>query len=144
MVNKVSQEIEDQVLAYNGKLKQDEVAKLLGIALPTIRSICRRNNVKWIWQLRDQYGENNPSYINGMGRSTIERATRNIVIKSGRDLFTCEVCKTVSKDREQDRHHKDRDRSNNSSNNIAVLCQTCHMEEHNRDRDRDENGKFLN
>jgi hypothetical protein len=28
------------------------------------------------------------------------------------------------------RHHKDRDRSNNSPKNIEILCPTCHVLEH--------------
>lgn len=28
------------------------------------------------------------------------------------------------------RHHRDRDRSNNSSENVEILCRWCHQDEH--------------
>jgi hypothetical protein len=143
MVNKVSPEIEQKVLALNGSKTQAEVSKLLNIALPTIRAICERNNVRWKWQVRDQYGEKNSSYINGMGRSTVERLTRRVVINTGRCLHICERCGDYNRFQEQNRHHKDEDRTNNDASNIEVLCVTCHTSEHNLKRKRDFYGRYI-
>lgn len=144
MTTRTSYEVEMQVLALNGTCTQTEVSQKLNLSLPTIRNICKRNNVKWKWHVANQYGENNHQYINGMGRSTIERLTRRVLTEAGRCLYTCERCKTYNKWQEQTRHHKDRDRSNNAALNIEVLCNTCHMIEHQEDRVRDDiTGRFV-
>src|SRR6266404_183393 len=115
----------------NQGLNQTQIAKQLGCTQTNISQIAIRNGIKFDkgGAARNQYGENNPSYKNGMGRSTIERLTRVLVLNSGRCLFTCERCNEFNKLEEQPRHHKDRDRSNNVSENIEVLCQSCHSTE---------------
>lgn len=135
--------IEQQVIALNGACTQGEVAARLNLALPTIRSICRRNGVTWIWQTRNQTGENNHNFQGGIGRSTIERTTRRVVIQSGRSLFVCERCTFKDDQEELPRHHKDRNRSNNEVDNIEVICKSCHMKEHNIDRKRNKRGRFV-
>lgn len=42
----------------------------------------------------------------------------------------CERCASVN---QLQRHHKDRDPTNNDLSNIEVLCQRCHFEEHMSD-----------
>ena len=143
MAYRTSSDIEQEVLSYNGLVTQDYLSTIFNLSLPTIRAIYNRNGVRWEWQRRDQWGENNAQYKNGLGRSTIERLTGRVVVASGRCLYTCERCSDFNKEQEQQRHHKDRDRTNNEAINIEVLCTTCHMKEHNSQRSRDENGRFL-
>lgn len=140
---RTSQEIVDQIIALNGTCTQREVARRFNLSQTAISRICIRLGIKWKWQRRDQFGANNSQYINGLGKSTIERLTRRLVIASGRDLFLCERCNARNPFQEQVRHHKDRNRTNNENNNIEVLCQHCHVTEHNADRERDqETGRF--
>lgn len=43
----------------------------------------------------------------------------------------CEDCGATA---ELEVHHRDRDRSNNDLENLAVLCHDCHMERHREER----------
>lgn len=142
MPARLSFDIERQILDLNGKVSQAEVCHRFGISLPTVRRICQYWEVNWIRHLPDQYGKNNPSFKDGMSKSTIERLTRRVVLSDGRCLLTCEKCGGFNKDKEQDRHHKDRNRSNNNPSNIEILCTPCHVKEHNKERTRSENGQF--
>jgi predicted transcriptional regulator len=124
-------------------LTQTQVAEILGCTQTNISKISRRVGIIFT-NRRDQYGPNNSQYKNGLGRSTIERLTGALVIKSGRSLFICERCGDERKDGfEHDRHHKDRDRTNNTAENIEVVCTSCHMKIHNAMRNRDGNGRFI-
>jgi 5-methylcytosine-specific restriction endonuclease McrA len=143
MPERTPKELEAKVLVMNGKATQAQVATALCISLPTIRAICKRNNVTWQWQVADQRGEKNVNYKNGMGRSTIERATRHAVLSIKKSLHICERCGDVDEWKEQPRHHKDRDRSNNSPSNIEVLCISCHNQEHMAEHERNEAGRFV-
>lgn len=144
MPARISIEIEEKVLALNGTCTQDEVAKQLGISLPTIRHICNRHNVRWKWQLRDQFGEKNHAFVDGLGRSTIERTTRRLILAAERSLYICERCNYTDPFKvELPRHHIDRDRSNNTVENLEVLCQRCHRLEHGKDQIRGEDGRFI-
>lgn len=124
-------------------MKQSEVAKIIGCSQTEISRCCRSFGIDWTKQERDQLGEKNSQFKGGLGRSTIERTTRGVILRDGRDLFKCEGCGRISKDKEHPRHHKDEDRSNNSPDNIEVLCETCHMKEHNSRRKRGPNGQYL-
>lgn len=55
-------------------------------------------------------------------------AYRNVVIAEGR-LEVCERC-GFSNIKVLEVHHKDRDRSNSSTENLEVLCPNCHKAEH--------------
>lgn len=144
MVARVPKEIEDKVLSMNGSHTQDEVAAALGISLPLIRRICKRRGVYWKWQRRNQIGEDNHNFQGGISKSTIRRLTRHILITAGRDLFKCERCGFTVTGADLPRHHKDRDRSNNSPENLEVLCAACHRIEHNKEAVRDpQTGRFL-
>ena len=51
----------------------------------------------------------------------------------GRDNFFCNDCKKdVSKKRMMHIHHIDRNPKNNTLNNLATLCASCHMKRHQR------------
>jgi hypothetical protein len=58
--------------------------------------------------------------------ATIPQKTRNE--KMGKK---CEVCGTAFN---LQFHHKDRNRSNNNKENIAILCLDCHRIEHEREK----------
>lgn len=128
----------------NEGLNQAEIAQRLGFSQAYVSRLSKKGNIDWPIgaAARDQYGSNNPMYKDGTGRSTIERLTRHILINEGRDLFTCERCSYKSAEEELHRHHKDRDRTNNISSNLEVLCTYCHHSEHILDRERDTFGRF--
>jgi ribosomal protein L40E len=133
----------EQIRQYRDQgLTQTQTGKILGMHQTHISLIARRNNI-FFFNRRDQHGENNSMFINGLGRSTIERLTRKIIEENNRSLYICERCN--AKDPfglEQVRHHKDRDRTNNINSNIEVLCRTCHRIEHNSDVKRGSDGRF--
>lgn len=121
---------------------QQQVAEQLGCTQGNIHQIAKRNGIKFS-NLRNQWGENNHNYQEGLARSTIERATRRAVMATSRNPRVCEKCGNYNEQREHPRHHIDRNRSNNSPDNIQVLCMPCHMEEHNGERIRDDYGRFI-
>ncbi len=126
-------------------LTREQAAEILGITKERIRSICVNRNI-YGWPTgaaaRDQSGSANPNFKGGVSRATINRLTKQVLLDDGRDLFTCERCGTT-RNVELPRHHKDRDRSNNSPSNLEVLCVTCHNHEHLHERVRDEGGRFI-
>src|SRR5215475_603665 len=94
-----------------------------------------------IHRVLDQWGDRNTSWKGGRARSTIERLTKRILVEANRDLFLCERCGKRGSSQEWPRHHKDRNRTNNTLENLEVLCHACHNREHNRTRRRT-NGRF--
>ncbi len=72
----------------------------------------------------DVRGPEHPSYVNGIGRYR-EQAFAIY----GR---ACTVCGKTGEGRQIDVHHRDEDRSNNSIDNLAVLCRGCHIRLHRR------------
>lgn len=125
-------------------LTQKEAAKRLGCTPSNISITCRVHGIQWNNQRRDQWGDKNHSYKNGMGRSTIERATRRVVLSIDKSLLICERCGYIDCTRQElPRHHRDRDRTNNDSNNIEVLCWSCHNIEHMNEQIRDSGGRFV-
>lgn len=84
---------------------------------------------------------NTNARVTGLGRTTIRRLTRKIILAADRSLFVCERC-TKKASWEWPRHHKDRNRANNSPENLEVLCNDCHAREHAYDRPRTAKGTF--
>lgn len=123
-------------------LTQKEIGKMFGVTQGAIKNMSRTHGIIWERRNGDQRGEKNHQYKNGQAKSTIERLTRRVVEASGRSLYKCERCGNVNKNQEQHRHHKDRNRANNDSTNLEVLCATCHIKEHNLTRVRDLGGKY--
>ncbi len=68
---------------------------------------------------RDNDGENNPAYLNGIG----------CYRKRALDAFGA-VCQRCASTRFIVVHHKDRDRTHNDLDNLEVLCRRCHNDEH--------------
>ena len=75
-----------------------------------------------------QRGERGPNWIHGKSQSAYTTACRSI--KRNR----CDWCGSNTK--RLDIHHKDRDKSNNSPDNIMTLCVSCHANLHYREDDR--------
>jgi|KBSMisStandDraft_5_1062788.scaffolds.fasta_scaffold16212_5 hypothetical protein len=92
--------------------------------------------------LRNQWGAKNSNYKDGMSRGTINRASKRALRSVGRDLYLCENCGRRGKIKFP-RHHVDRNRANNSPDNLLVLCQSCHNVEHMKERQRDSLGRLL-
>lgn len=90
---------------------------------------------------RDQRGSKNPGYKNGLSRSTVRRYAKATLIDAERDLKHCDACNSDFS-YNLNVHHKDRDRSNNRSSNLEILCESCHAKEHINERPRDEYGRL--
>jgi 5-methylcytosine-specific restriction endonuclease McrA len=110
----------------------------------------QRENVRDFRQRRGWQGlaqgaqpNNQNAMVDGLSANTIKRLTREVILKAGRDLYTCERCGFNNPERELARHHKDRSHADNSPENLEVLCDRCHATEHLTDRIRDENGQFI-
>lgn len=125
-------------------LDADCTHKQIAEALSTDRSLisqfCRSHNIPSRGR-GAQLGNKN-AQTHGLGKNTILRLTKRILVKEGRNLFTCERCGFTDA-MELPRHHKDRDRRNNDPSNLEVLCQSCHGIEHINDRQRTDKGTFL-
>jgi 5-methylcytosine-specific restriction endonuclease McrA len=50
--------------------------------------------------------------------------------KAAQRRFKAEVCLLCGVKKRLQRHHKDLNPTNNSPNNIMILCQTCHTQIH--------------
>ncbi len=126
-------------------LNQNQIALEIGCTQTNVSVLCKKHGIYWDRgaAARDQRGEKNPNYVNGMGLSTVARATRRAVLSINKCLHTCERCGQFDKWKDQPRHHKDRDRSNNAPSNIEVLCVGCHNQEHMAEHERDQMGRFV-
>lgn len=127
-------------------LNQSQIARELGYTQSNISNVAKTHDIT-DWPrgaaARDQTGDKNPFYIDGLSRSTISRTTKKVLIEAGRDLTKCERCGYIDfTNIELPRHHKDRDRSNNNPNNLEVICWSCHNVEHMPEQVRDELGRF--
>lgn len=133
-----------QRLAATG-ITQQAAAAYVGKTISAVRTICCRYGIG-PWPIgaaaRDQRGDKNPNYKNGLSRATINRLTKSVLIAVGKDLFTCERCGHTATI-ELPRHHKDRNRANNASTNLEVLCIPCHNKEHMQEKRRRRNGTFI-
>lgn len=72
-----------------------------------------------------------PSHY-GTGTSRYRQTALNNLLESEGRLF-CEECGWDDVPEVLEVHHHDRDRNNNSPENLAVLCPTCHRIEHLND-----------
>ena len=77
---------------------------------------------------KTQLGTNNSYWRGGHSQARYER------IRKLTKLQICEIC--GKSDGRLDTHHKDRDKSNNSEDNIMVLCTSCHATLHYNQDDR--------
>jgi len=120
---------------------QKEIAEILGCTPATLYSFGLKYDLK-IWRQGARLGNKN-AMIDGLSKQTIRRLTRKVIIESGRNLYHCERCsRTDAFGLELHRHHIDRDRTNNTSENLEILCASCHTIEHQKDKTRDVEGRF--
>jgi hypothetical protein len=122
---------------------QKEAAEILKCGLSTLQGFCRRYNMIGIWPRGGREGNQNAA-ITGYSLNAIRTRSRKAVQSSGRDIYTCERCGWKHHmGFALPIHHKDRDRTNNAPNNLEVLCQSCHNNEHSIDRTRGEDGRYI-
>ena len=62
---------------------------------------------------RDQTGIHNSQYINGLSKASVNRLSKQVLLN---------------------RHHIDKNRADNSNNNLQVLCVSCHTKWHALER----------
>jgi len=137
------QQLKNAIMPYlNSGMSQAALAQHLGVKQSEISRCCLYFGITWPRQYRDQAGEKNSSYVDGLSRSSIERLTRIVLTQIGRNLHICERCGLHDPTKELPRHHKDRDRSNNTEANLEVLCTGCHSKEHMSEQIRDDLGRF--
>lgn len=122
------------------KFSHREIAEILSCDRRLIHAFCDRNGIQGLSR-GAQYNNTNAT-VTGTSRNTIMRLTRDVVLKAGRDLFLCEDCDERSDRHEWPRHHKDEDRSNNTNENIAILCNSCHAKEHDQYRSKNGLGQY--
>jgi predicted transcriptional regulator len=125
-------------------LNQSQIAAELGCHQTNISQISRAHGILWYTgaAAKDQTGNKNPAFIDGLSRSTVRRTAINALMEADRDLHTCERCGAKS-DEGHHKHHKDRDRSNNEPSNLEVLCHSCHTLEHSSERLRNAQGQYI-
>jgi len=68
------------------------------------------------------------------GRIDPKYFAKKVVRRNGYSLYVCERCDRKSTSRKFPVHHIDRNRENNSIENLEVLCPTCHAREHTFER----------
>lgn len=117
------------VRLYNLNLSFKDIGKKLGVCQDTIgrrlRSLGFNTNIK----RNNQTAEKNPRWKGGYSRSTIKRATKQLLLDEEIPLNICQECKkTFSYN--LPRHHNDEVRLNNDITNIRVLCHSCHAKNH--------------
>ena len=111
--------------------------------LPDVRKKIKENHA-------DFSGKNNPMYgVRGKdapnyktGASKYNGYYRMVALTNKPPI--CEECGTKPTKYNLHVHHKDRDRSNNTLENLKVLCAKCHSSNHaeSAERERDEMGRF--
>lgn len=102
------------------------IAQHMGCSAGAVANNLRKHGVEIdSTRRRDQTGEKNHNFKGGLSRSTIRKLTAKVLSDAGRDLYLCERCGYRGV-QPLDRHHKDRDRSNNDISNLEVLCVRCH------------------
>lgn len=123
-----------------GKMRK-EVALILGISPDTIWRFCLAHDIDG-WPIGGRVENTNARRNEVPCKKTITKLARKAVMESGRSLFICEQCKYVHPLHELHCHHKDRDRLNNTADNLKVLCDSCHAKEHSNERKRNELGQL--
>lgn len=86
-----------------------------------------------------QNEKKNPAWKGGTARISIHRLTLKLVQAHGLDIYTCSRCGESGR---ANIHHKDRDLSNNTIDNLEILCAACHAHEHLMERQRKGNGQW--
>jgi|SRR5712671_159632 len=131
-----------EYLYWNERKSQIAIAKMLDRSQPSVSSIMALYGISSeINRRREQRGAHNHNYKDGLSRSTVRRITKRLIEATDRPLNKCERCNETF-NIGLNRHHRDRDRSNNAIANIELLCTSCHMREHSDSRIRDSRGRY--
>jgi len=83
---------------------------------------------------QEQTGDNNSCWKGGYSQPSYQRRRREM------KPDVCETCGAVPPTR-LDTHHLDRDHTNNTFENLIVLCVNCHAKVHYIEDDRGLNGR---
>ena len=75
-----------------------------------------------------RHGQKNPKWTGGKSEGFILRVIKQRIKESGRKINICEQCGVT--DKNIDIHHKDGNRTHNTSDNLMVLCRSCHRIAH--------------
>lgn len=130
------QMIDDVIKLRDIGLTQAAAAEVMNIAPDRMRSICVNKNING-WPTgsaaRDQTGELNPNFKTGLSDGTLSRLAVRVVTDAGKSLYVCEIC-SVNSSTKLHVHHRDKNRQNNTIENLQVLCPKCHMREHSWER----------
>jgi hypothetical protein len=127
------------------------------------KALLNNNNIQYCsMKCYDKSGENNPFYGKTFSKESLEKLINNpnrSKFKSGKQnpnyskyneyykgisfqwwreflketIGECELCKYSDK-RALQLHHKDKNRKNNTRNNLILLCANCHCIEHYKDK----------
>lgn len=93
----------------------------------------RRRKAEDPEKMKDYQSKYNKEYHQGGRRGYDQRGDKNNAFKTGIGLYAqkvkdkCEICGST---RFLEVHHKDRNRANNSEENLQTLCKSCHKKEH--------------
>lgn len=81
-----------------------------------------------VYNQRTGCGKNSPNWTGGRSQARYQRIRR---------ISKLQICESCGRsDGRLDTHHRDRDRSNNTPDNIMVLCASCHAKLHYVEDDR--------
>jgi transposase len=132
-----------EVIIYlrNLGLNQHEIAEYLSCHWSSINSFCGAYSIKG-WKHGGQYGNENAK-VTGFSKQSVRKYTQKAMTEADQDLYKCERCGYISTTTKLGIHHKDRDRLNNSIDNLEVLCSTCHASHHIKERNRDDYGRLI-
>lgn len=119
---------------------------------PAWKDEVKQKIVKTLWwaqgkenTMQGRKGELAPGYKDGRtigpnGEKLTDSVWRLVTLKHKKPI--CELCNCQLKGRRLYVHHKDHDRTNNSLNNLMVVCPKCHNNVLHK-RKRNEQGQFV-
>lgn len=81
------------------------------------------------WQKENLLGRKNPNWKPLDQRKPFRSVNKKLRKDIIRERTNCEYCKST---KSLQIHHKDRNRGNNNSSNILLLCKSCHAKEHEK------------
>lgn len=87
-------------------------------------SMLRERSTESMTRLLARLGPNNPNY---MGKEAQPKSARYRLVR--KDPIKDQVCEDCGKPA-QIHHHRNEDTYDNSPENVAYLCRSCHMKEH--------------
>jgi hypothetical protein len=89
---------------------------------------------KGFWQSENSKGENNPNWKPLDQKKPFRSVNKKLRKDTIRERKKCEICASTIN---LQIHHKNRNRGDNSPNNILLLCQLCHADTHKKEGDEE-------